>query len=99
MVRYAIDLRSMTRGRGSFARRFSHYEELPPHMAAKVVQEANARSSVSEDGGAPAGHRDAADGDQLGGQDAGGQQRWCTSTSPSNPSTRRAAPGVLRAGQ
>jgi elongation factor G len=42
-VRYAIDLRSMTRGKGSFARRFSHYEELPPQLAAKVVEEANAR--------------------------------------------------------
>jgi elongation factor G len=42
-IRYAIDLRSMTRGKGSFARRFSHYEELPPHLAAKVVEEANAR--------------------------------------------------------
>jgi elongation factor G len=42
-VRYAIDLRSMTRGRGSFARRFSHYEELPPHMATKVIEEAKAR--------------------------------------------------------
>ena len=41
VIRYAIDLRSMTRGKGSFAR-FS-YEELPPHMAAKVVEEANAR--------------------------------------------------------
>ena len=38
-VRYAIDLRSMTRGRGSFARRFSHYEELPAHVAAKIVEE------------------------------------------------------------
>jgi elongation factor G len=43
VVRYAIDLRSMTRGRGSFARRFSHYEELPPHLAAKVVEEAKSR--------------------------------------------------------
>jgi elongation factor G len=43
VVRYAIDLRSMTRGRGSFARRFSHYEELPPHMAAKVIEQAKAR--------------------------------------------------------
>jgi elongation factor G len=43
VVRYAIDLRSMTRGRGSFARRFSHYEELPSHLAAKVVEEVNAR--------------------------------------------------------
>ena len=43
VVRYAIDLRSMTRGKGSFARRFSHYEELPPHMAAKVIEEAKSR--------------------------------------------------------
>ena len=43
VVRYAIDLRSMTRGKGSFARRFSHYEELPSHMAAKVIEEVNAR--------------------------------------------------------
>ena len=43
VVRYAIDLRSMTRGRGSFARRFSHYEELPSHMATKVIEEAKAR--------------------------------------------------------
>jgi elongation factor G len=41
-VRYAIDLRSMTKGRGSFSRHFSHYEELPPHMAAKVIEEAKA---------------------------------------------------------
>jgi elongation factor G len=43
VVRYAIDLRSMTRGKGSFARHFSHYEELPSHLAAKVIEEANAR--------------------------------------------------------
>ena len=43
VVRYAIDLRSMTRGKGSFARRFSHYEELPSHMAAKVIEEVSAR--------------------------------------------------------
>jgi elongation factor G len=43
VTRYAIDLRSMTRGRGSFARRFSHYEELPPHMTAKVVEEFKSR--------------------------------------------------------
>jgi elongation factor G len=41
-VRYAIDLRSMTKGKGSFARHFSHYEELPSHLAAKVVEEAKA---------------------------------------------------------
>jgi elongation factor G len=42
VIRYAIDLRSMTRGKGSFARRFSHYEELPPNLAAKVVEETKA---------------------------------------------------------
>jgi elongation factor G len=44
VVRYAIDLRSMTRGKGSFARHFSHYEELPSHLAAKVIEEANANA-------------------------------------------------------
>src|SRR6185436_5468300 len=29
MLRYAIDLRSITRGRGSFTSQFSHYEEVP----------------------------------------------------------------------
>ncbi|HEX8859281.1 MAG TPA: elongation factor G-like protein EF-G2 [Actinomycetes bacterium] len=42
VVRYAIDLRSMTRGKGSFARRFSHYEELPSNLATKVAEEAKA---------------------------------------------------------
>jgi elongation factor G len=42
VTRYAIDLRSMTRGKGSFARKFSHYEELPPNLATKVVEEAKA---------------------------------------------------------
>jgi elongation factor G len=42
VVRYAIDLRSMTRGKGSFARRFSHYEELPSNLAARIAEEAKA---------------------------------------------------------
>jgi len=46
-VRYAIDLRSMTRGKGSFARRFSHYEELPAHLAAKVVEHAKAEREAA----------------------------------------------------
>jgi elongation factor G len=47
VVRYAIDLRSMTRGRGSFARRFSHYEELPSHLAAKIVEQAKAEKEAA----------------------------------------------------
>jgi elongation factor G len=44
-TRYAIDLRSMTHGKGSFARRFSHYEELPANLAAKVVEAAKQESA------------------------------------------------------
>jgi elongation factor G len=39
MTRYAIDLRSITGGRGAFTMRFSHYEEVPPHIADKVIAE------------------------------------------------------------
>jgi elongation factor G len=38
--RYSIDLRSITGGRGGFSMRFSHYEEVPAHLAQKIVDEA-----------------------------------------------------------
>jgi len=37
--RYAIDLRSMTQGRGTFTMEFSHYEEVPSHITQKIVAE------------------------------------------------------------
>jgi elongation factor G len=37
MLRYAIDLRSITRGRGSFVAKFSHYEEVPQHLATTII--------------------------------------------------------------
>ena len=37
LLRYAIDLRSMTQGRGSFAMKFDHYEEVPAHLNQKIV--------------------------------------------------------------
>ncbi len=40
VARYAIDLRSMTGGRGAFTMRFSHYEEVPAHLAEKIIAEA-----------------------------------------------------------
>ncbi|MCL0092186.1 elongation factor G [Dehalococcoidia bacterium] len=40
MLRYSIDLRSMTQGRGSYTIRFSHYEEVPAHLAQKIIAEA-----------------------------------------------------------
>ena len=39
ILRYSIDLRSMTGGRGRFTVRHSHYDPLPPHLADKVVAE------------------------------------------------------------
>ncbi|TET39704.1 MAG: elongation factor G, partial [Dehalococcoidia bacterium] len=36
---YAIDLRSMTQGRGSFRMEPSHYEEIPAHIAQKIIAE------------------------------------------------------------
>lgn len=40
MFRYAIILRSMTSGRGSFSMEFSHYEEVPGDIAKKVIEAA-----------------------------------------------------------
>ena len=46
MLSYAPDLRSLTGGRGDYAMEFSAYEEVPGHMAGKVV--AAAPESVHE---------------------------------------------------
>jgi elongation factor G len=37
ILRYAIDLKSITQGRGSYKASFSHYEEVPAHIAEKIV--------------------------------------------------------------
>lgn len=37
ITRYAIDLRSMSHGTGSFQRTFLRYEPLPPHLASKLA--------------------------------------------------------------
>ena len=39
MLRFALDLRSVTQGRGSFAMKFSHYEEMPAHLAKGIIEE------------------------------------------------------------
>jgi elongation factor G len=43
MLTYAPQLRSMTGGRGSFTLEFDHYDEVPSHLADKIVEEAKAR--------------------------------------------------------
>jgi elongation factor G len=39
MLKYAPDLRSMTGGQGTFTMEFDHYEECPPPIAEKVIEE------------------------------------------------------------
>ncbi len=38
--RYATDLRSMTQARGMHQMEFARYEEVPPHLAARIIEEA-----------------------------------------------------------
>ena len=40
VLRYSIDLRSIARGRGQFRAKFSHYEEVPAHVAQQIIAEA-----------------------------------------------------------
>ena len=37
VLRYSFDLTSMTGGRGNFQMKLSHYEEVPPQLAEKIV--------------------------------------------------------------
>ncbi|NLC67506.1 MAG: elongation factor G, partial [Clostridiaceae bacterium] len=40
MYKYATDLRSMTQGRGYFTEKFERYEEVPPMISQKIIEEA-----------------------------------------------------------
>ena len=40
VLRYATDLHSLTSGRGTFSMEFSHYEEVPPNIAERIIEEA-----------------------------------------------------------
>jgi elongation factor G len=42
MFRFCSELRSITSGQGSFEMEFSRYEQVPAHMAAKVIETAKA---------------------------------------------------------
>ena len=42
VLRYAIDLKSITQGRGSYKVAPSHYEEVPAHVAQKIIAERQA---------------------------------------------------------
>jgi len=42
ILRYAIDLKSITQGRGSYSVEFNHYEQAPPQVIQKVIAERQA---------------------------------------------------------
>jgi elongation factor G len=44
---YAPDLRAITGGRGDFTMEFAHHEEIPAHLAQKVIAEAKSEAEVS----------------------------------------------------
>ncbi|MEO6026504.1 MAG: elongation factor G [Candidatus Binatia bacterium] len=46
VLKYAPDLRSMTSGRGDFHLSFAHYEEVPPHLAERVIKEVREQRGV-----------------------------------------------------
>ncbi len=46
MFGYATTLRSLTQGRGTFIMKFSHYEEVPQHIAEKIIGERMAGKSA-----------------------------------------------------
>jgi elongation factor G len=39
MLRFALDLRSITQGRGSFSQKFDHYDEMPAHLAKNIIEQ------------------------------------------------------------
>jgi len=46
MFGYATTLRSLTQGRGTFIMKFSHYDEVPQHIAEKIIGERLAGKSA-----------------------------------------------------
>ncbi|OPZ72476.1 MAG: Elongation factor G [Firmicutes bacterium ADurb.Bin456] len=48
MYRYAIDLKSMTQGRGSFKMEFSSYEEVPARLADDIIKKVKAEAEAEK---------------------------------------------------
>jgi elongation factor G len=46
--RYSNDLRSFTQGRGVYTQEFSHYQQVPPHIAEPIIAGAKKATQESE---------------------------------------------------
>jgi elongation factor G len=49
VLRYSIDLKSMTQGRGSFTMKFDHYEEVPTLAAKRIIAEREAEKETARE--------------------------------------------------
>jgi len=48
LYKYSTTLRSLTQGRGTYSRKFGHFEEVPREVAGKVIEEAKAAKKAAE---------------------------------------------------
>ena len=48
VLRYAIDLKSITQGKGTFSMQSSHYEEVPAHISQKIASERQAEREAEK---------------------------------------------------
>ncbi len=46
---YGADLRSLAQGRATYTMKFSHYEEVPPHLTEQIVAAAKREKAGGED--------------------------------------------------
>ncbi|SHE76537.1 elongation factor G [Caloramator proteoclasticus] len=49
MFKYATELRSMTQARGNFTMRFERYEEVPPVISQKIIENAQKQKEMEEE--------------------------------------------------
>jgi elongation factor G len=47
VLQYALDLNAMTGGRGTFTMEHSHYEEVPPDIAQKIIEKSKQEQEES----------------------------------------------------
>ena len=48
MLRYATDLRAITQGRGTHTMRFTHYQEVPAHVAQQLLEKLKAEKAAQK---------------------------------------------------